>query len=100
VGSDTTRILSAVANVWSRGPALFGPEWSDVREKLLAEIARLESQPHNADAALDAVLALFEAHPEGRASLVAALSDHPSLEKGEFKPLPGKPSPIEVSRFR
>jgi hypothetical protein len=100
VSSDTARILSAVANVWPRGPEHFGAEWPDVRKKLLAEIARLESHPHDADATLDAVLALFDTNPAAREDLVVALSELPSLEKGEFKPLPGQPSPIEASRYR
>ena len=100
MSSDTTRIISAVASVWSRGPSLFGAAWPDIREKLLAEMARLESRPGEAEDALDSVLALFDAHPEAREDLVAALSDQPSLEKGEYKSLPGKPSAIDASRFR
>ena len=98
--SETTNIKLAVSQLWPNGPELFGSNWPNVRKQLLLKVEYLETHPDDEDEAINALLAVFDDHPEAREKLVNLLSAAPSANKGDYKPLPGQQGEIKALRFK
>jgi hypothetical protein len=97
--SETLRIIEAVAQLWSEGPALFGARWEEVKQQLLLKLKHLDSHPAEDKTTVDELLAILEPYPDANERLVTLLAPAEML-KGAYKPLPGRQDAISASRFK